>query len=200
MKLHTFDPAEHRVIAANGLVGLGPSGVHDLHVIPTATREHTDPGVSGESDNAFRVLGGSGDRRVGVRLALGAGGRVQTGDGPQDEGRAALAGEGPTAGVVETRATPGHPLIDGANPGRSRQVQGPEPSDLTLDAFLLARDIRELDMRAAPYDLRPLGYEPVRIETADGKREYAEAQRAFTRRSNALRLRLLAVLHGLVAH
>ncbi|WP_033229428.1 hypothetical protein [Serinicoccus profundi] len=74
------------------------------------------------------------------------------------------------------------------------------PSDLTLDAFLLARDIRELDMRAAPYDLRSLGYEPVRIETADGKREYAEAQRAFTRRSNALRQRLLAVLHGLVAH
>lgn len=74
------------------------------------------------------------------------------------------------------------------------------PSDLTLDAFLLARDIRELDMRAAPYDLRPLGYEPVRIETADGKREYAEAQRAFTRRSNALRQRLLAVLHGLVGH
>lgn len=73
------------------------------------------------------------------------------------------------------------------------------PSDLTLDAFLLARDIRELDMRAAPYDLRPLGYEPVRIETADGKREYAEAQRAFTRRSNALRQRMIDVLDGLVA-
>ncbi|PZU45215.1 MAG: 3-methyladenine DNA glycosylase, partial [Arsenicicoccus sp.] len=73
------------------------------------------------------------------------------------------------------------------------------PSDLTLDAFLLARDIRELDMRAAPYDLRPLGYEPVRIETADGKREYAEAQRAFTRRSNALRQRIIDVLDGLVA-
>ncbi|GAA4870525.1 3-methyladenine DNA glycosylase [Serinicoccus chungangensis] len=71
------------------------------------------------------------------------------------------------------------------------------PSELTLDAFHLARDIRELDMRAAPYDLRDLGYEPVRIETPEGKREYAEAQRAFARRSNAMRRRLLAVLDGL---
>lgn len=68
------------------------------------------------------------------------------------------------------------------------------PSELVLDAFTLARDIRELDMRAAPYDLRELGYEPVRIETTEGKAEYVEAQRAFTVRSNALRRRLLAVL------
>ena len=68
-----------------------------------------------------------------------------------------------------------------------------------LDAFLLARDIRELDMRAAPYDLRALGYEPVRIETTEGKREYAEAQRAFARRSNALRQRLLSALDALPA-
>ena len=68
------------------------------------------------------------------------------------------------------------------------------PSELTLRAFLLARDIRELDMRAAPYDLRELGYEPVRIETPQGKAEYVAAQRAFTARGNALRRELLAVL------
>ncbi|WP_238154347.1 3-methyladenine DNA glycosylase [Ornithinimicrobium sufpigmenti] len=68
------------------------------------------------------------------------------------------------------------------------------PSELTLRAFVLARDIRELDMRAAPYDLRELGYEPVRIETPQGKAEYVEAQRAFTVRSNALRRELLDVL------
>jgi hypothetical protein len=28
-------------------------------------------------------------------------------------------------------------------------------SDLTADCFDLARQVRELDMRAAPYDLRP---------------------------------------------
>lgn len=68
------------------------------------------------------------------------------------------------------------------------------PSDLTLDAFRLAREIRELDMRAAPYDLSELGYEPVRIETPEGRAEYAAAQRAFSERSNDLRRRLLAVL------
>lgn len=68
------------------------------------------------------------------------------------------------------------------------------PSSLTLEAFRLAREIRELDMRAAPYDLTELGYEPVRIETAQGKAEYARAQRAFAERSNDLRRRLLDVL------
>ncbi|NUR15875.1 MAG: 3-methyladenine DNA glycosylase, partial [Dermatophilaceae bacterium] len=42
-------------------------------------------------------------------------------------------------------------------------------SDLVMDCFELARDIRALDMRAAPYDLSELGYEPVRIETPEGK-------------------------------
>ena len=36
------------------------------------------------------------------------------------------------------------------------------PSDLLLDAFVLAKSIRELDMRASPYDLTELGYQPVR--------------------------------------
>jgi hypothetical protein len=72
------------------------------------------------------------------------------------------------------------------------------PSDLTLEAFHLARDVRELDMRAAPYDLRELGYEPVPIETAQGKAAYVEAQRGFTVRSNGLRQRLLDVLDVLV--
>jgi hypothetical protein len=71
------------------------------------------------------------------------------------------------------------------------------PSELTLEAFRLARDVRELDMRAAPYDLRELGYEPVRIETAEGKAEYVEAQRAFMIRGNALRRALLAVMDAL---
>src|SRR6478735_880065 len=64
-------------------------------------------------------------------------------------------------------------------------------SDLVADCFELARDIRELDMRAAPYDLLDLGYEPVRIETAAGKAEYAEAQRTFAERGAPLRARLI---------
>ena len=67
------------------------------------------------------------------------------------------------------------------------------PGDLTLDAFELAADIRTLDMQASPYDLLDLGLEPIRIETPEGKREYASAQKDFTDRSNTLRRRLLDV-------
>jgi hypothetical protein len=71
------------------------------------------------------------------------------------------------------------------------------PSDLVMDCFDLAREIRELDMRASPYDLTELGYTPVPIETPQGKAEYAAAQRGFAARGQALRDRLLAALAGL---
>ena len=58
-------------------------------------------------------------------------------------------------------------------------------SDLVADCFELARDIRVLDMKAAPYDLADLGFEPVRIETAEGKQEYADAQRDVRRAGRA---------------
>jgi hypothetical protein len=70
-------------------------------------------------------------------------------------------------------------------------------SDLTVDAFELAVELRTLDMQASPYDFRALGYEPVAIETPDGRREYAERQRAFAARGNALRVRLLDALTAL---
>jgi hypothetical protein len=66
------------------------------------------------------------------------------------------------------------------------------PSELVADCFALAWDIRELDMRASPYDLADLGYEPVRIETPDGKAEYVAAQRAFAERATPLRQKLVA--------
>ena len=65
-------------------------------------------------------------------------------------------------------------------------------SDLVADCFELARDIRVLDMRAAPYDLADLGFDPVRIETPEGKQEYAAAQRGFAERGAPLRARLVA--------
>ncbi|MCY7400339.1 MAG: 3-methyladenine DNA glycosylase [Nocardioides sp.] len=64
-------------------------------------------------------------------------------------------------------------------------------SDLVADCFELALDIRVLDMRAAPYDLADLGFEPVRIETAEGKAAYVEAQRGFAERGAPLRARLI---------
>lgn len=71
------------------------------------------------------------------------------------------------------------------------------PSDLVLDAFDLAREIRLLDMQASPYDLTALGIAPVRIETASGKAEYVARQREFGERSNALRRHLLTLLTNL---
>ncbi|WP_136520663.1 MULTISPECIES: 3-methyladenine DNA glycosylase [Cellulomonas] len=73
------------------------------------------------------------------------------------------------------------------------------PGDLLLDAFDLARDIRLVDMRASPYDVRPYGLEPIAIETADGKADYVRRQREFAVRANALRARLLDVCAALVA-
>ncbi|TWH04244.1 hypothetical protein L615_010200000050 [Nocardioides sp. J9] len=64
-------------------------------------------------------------------------------------------------------------------------------SDLVADCFELAWDIRVMDMRAAPYDLADLGFDPVRVETAEGKAAYVEAQRGFAERGRPLRARLV---------
>jgi len=66
-------------------------------------------------------------------------------------------------------------------------------ADLVADCFALAREIRELDMRASPYDLTAWGYSPVTIETPSGKAEYVRAQRDFGTRATLLRQRLIAV-------
>lgn len=69
------------------------------------------------------------------------------------------------------------------------------PSELVADCFELARDVRELDMRASPYDLSALGYEPVPVETPEGRAQYAELQRGFAERAAPLRDALVAVCH-----
>jgi len=70
-------------------------------------------------------------------------------------------------------------------------------SDLVVDAFELARSIREVDMRASPYDLSDLGYPPIPIESVAGKAQYVALQREFAGRAQALRRRLLDVLQTL---
>ena len=70
-------------------------------------------------------------------------------------------------------------------------------SDLVADCFEVARSARELDMRASPYDVSGLGLEPIRIETVDGRREYADAQRILMARTAPLRTRLRASLADL---
>jgi hypothetical protein len=72
-------------------------------------------------------------------------------------------------------------------------------SELVADCFELARDIRVLDMRASPYDLSGLGYEPVPVETVEGKQAYVAAQRGFAERGAPLRQRLLDECDRLLA-
>ncbi len=73
------------------------------------------------------------------------------------------------------------------------------PSELVADCFSLAREIREVDMRASPYDFRALGYVPIAIETPEGRAEYETHQRAFAERSQPLRVQLLALCQRLLA-
>jgi hypothetical protein len=73
------------------------------------------------------------------------------------------------------------------------------PSELLADCFELAVAVRELDMRASPYDLAELGYPPVPIETPTGRVEYARAQAGFTARAAPLRDRLIALCDELRA-
>jgi hypothetical protein len=71
-------------------------------------------------------------------------------------------------------------------------------SDTLMDAFELAYDARVLDMRASPYDLRALGYQPIRIETPSGRAEYVREQAAITQRAAVIRDALLAQCRALL--
>ena len=72
------------------------------------------------------------------------------------------------------------------------------PAELVADCFELARDVREIDMRASPYDLRALDFEPIPIETPAGRSEYEAHQRKFSARGEPLRGRLIAVCDWLL--
>jgi len=72
------------------------------------------------------------------------------------------------------------------------------PGELLGDCFALAAEVRELDMRASPYDLAAFGYSPVPIETPAGRAGYARAQAAFGERGRPLRGRLLHLCDALL--
>jgi hypothetical protein len=67
------------------------------------------------------------------------------------------------------------------------------PSDLLMEAFLLALDARQIDMRASPYDLSEFGFAPIKIEDQTGRIEYIAAQRSLSERARPIRLRLIEV-------
>lgn len=70
-------------------------------------------------------------------------------------------------------------------------------SDLLWRCFELAIDLRVLDMQASPYDLRPLGFDPIRVETREGRAEYQWRQRELSARASVLRDRLIEVVSAL---
>ncbi|MCC6414474.1 MAG: 3-methyladenine DNA glycosylase [Opitutaceae bacterium] len=72
------------------------------------------------------------------------------------------------------------------------------PSGLIADCFALALDLREMDMRASPYDLSALGFAPIAIETPAGRAEYEQRQRALAERAQPLRMRLLRLCERLL--
>ena len=70
-------------------------------------------------------------------------------------------------------------------------------SSLLFAAFKLAREIRVADMRASAYDLTEWGHEPIRVETSEGRHEYAQLQRGFAERAEPLRNDLIKVIDQL---
>jgi hypothetical protein len=60
-------------------------------------------------------------------------------------------------------------------------------SDLVRATREFAVQVRQLDMQAAPYDLRSLGVEPIEVETADGRARFAAQQKVFADHAAQLR-------------
>ena len=73
-------------------------------------------------------------------------------------------------------------------------------SDLVGECFALACEGRDLDMRASPYDLSHLGYQPVFIETPEGRAQYESEQRTLAEKAAVLRERLSLSAVMLFAH
>jgi len=70
-------------------------------------------------------------------------------------------------------------------------------SELLLDTFELALELRDLDMRASPYDLTAWGREAICIETAEGRRIYEVEQRRLAAKAAEVRERLIAGLESI---
>lgn len=68
------------------------------------------------------------------------------------------------------------------------------PGELLLDCFDLALTTRRLDMQASPYDLSEFGYEPIPVETPEGRARYAAEQRRISELADPLREQLTQAL------
>lgn len=71
------------------------------------------------------------------------------------------------------------------------------PSDLQMDCFELALEVRRVDMQASPYDVSRYGLAPIAVETPQGKRDYAARQREFAVRARVLRERIVGACEAI---
>ncbi len=68
-------------------------------------------------------------------------------------------------------------------------------SELLQQALQVAIAARIIDMRASPYDVSAYAEcnDPIRVETAEGRKQYAEEQERLARMAAPVRQSLLAV-------
>lgn len=69
-------------------------------------------------------------------------------------------------------------------------------SEFVRIAFKLAKDIRNVDMQVAPYDLLELGVIPIPVETVEGRQQFAEIQSGFAIRAQEIRSQLISSLES----
>ena len=72
-------------------------------------------------------------------------------------------------------------------------------SDLLRQTFFLALELRELDMRASPYDLSDYGYQAITIETPEGRAEYTQLQQQLAHKASPLRVKVITALDSIIA-
>jgi hypothetical protein len=67
-------------------------------------------------------------------------------------------------------------------------------TELLFECFRLAVRLRDLDMRASPYDLTEWNLAPVKTETAEGRKEYEQQQRSLAYEAQILRAKLIRAI------
>lgn len=71
-------------------------------------------------------------------------------------------------------------------------------SDLMWQCFEFAVEARKLDMQASPYDCSPLGFEPIPVETPEGRSEYERHQRKLSEQAQPLRREMIERLENVL--
>lgn len=71
-------------------------------------------------------------------------------------------------------------------------------SDFIAKTFFHAVECREIDMRASPYDFTDIGFQPICIETEEGRKQYQQEQLDLATKAMPLRKELLDLCEQLL--